>query len=203
MTCLFCMALFVTFQAFSGVAVSDIEKWYKQKDKTVIKHVAAPQTIAEEEKKIKAEETTKPLEQSIDWSKFRSVEVMATGYTAGIESTGKHPNHPQYGITYSGVRVKRDLYSTIAADLKVFPVGTILFIPGYGYGVVADKGGAIKGHSLDLYYETVTDVYNQWGKRKVKVYIVKQGNGKLTEQELTHLNEDESMQVFRQQYLKK
>nr|MBS9408334.1 hypothetical protein [Streptococcus oralis] len=81
---------------------------------------------------------------------YRSIEMTATGYTSGIESTGKRPGHPEYGITYSGVKVKRDLYSTIAADLRVFPIGTILFVPGYGYGVVADKGGAIKGNRLDL-----------------------------------------------------
>jgi 3D (Asp-Asp-Asp) domain-containing protein len=141
------------------------------------------------------------LEEAIDWSKYPSTVVVATGYTAGIESTGKTPDHPEYGITYSGVRVKRDLYSTIAADLDIFPIGTILFIPGYGYGVVADKGGAIKGNRIDLYYDTVEDVYKYWGKKKVQVYIVKKGDGTLSEEELKRLNEDETMQVFRQQYL--
>src|ERR1700737_3612707 len=37
-------------------------------------------------------------------SAFESVEVMATGYTAGFESTGKSSNHPQYEIPYSGVK---------------------------------------------------------------------------------------------------
>lgn len=142
------------------------------------------------------------LEQANDWSKYRVIEMTATGYTSGIESTGKRPGHPEYGITYSGVKAKRDLYSTIAADLRVFPLGTILFVPGYGYGVVADKGGAIKGNRLDLYYDTVKDVYSQWGKKKVNVYIVKIGNGKFSEEELTMLNQDETMQVFRGQYLK-
>src|SRR5690606_19681940 len=125
-----------------------------------------------------------------------------TGYTAGKESTGKTPDHPAYGITYSGVKVTRDLYSTIAADLDVFPIGTILFIPGYGYGVVADTGSAIKGNKIDLYFETVQDVYEQWGKREVTVYLIERGNGRLTEETLKQLNEDETMQVFRQQYLK-
>ncbi len=142
------------------------------------------------------------LEDAIDWSQYPTKKVIATGYTAGVESTGKHPNHPSYGITYSGVKVKRDLYSTIAADLDVFPLGTILFIPGYGYGVVADIGGAIQGNRLDLYYETVADVYKNWGKKQLDVYVVKVGDGKLTEEQLNQLNENESMQVFRQQYLK-
>ena len=71
--------------------------------------------------------------------------------------------------------VKRDLYSTVAADLNVFPIGTILFIPGYGYGVVADKGGAIKGNRVDLFFNTVDDVYDQWGKKEIDVYVIEEG----------------------------
>lgn len=134
---------------------------------------------------------------------IRQKKVVATGYTAGVESTGKHPDHPGYGITYSGVKVKRDLYSTVAADPNVFPIGTILFIPDYGYGVVADTGGAIKGNRLDLYYETVKDVYNDWGKKQLDVYVIKMGDGHLSEEQLNRLNNNESMQVFRQKYIKK
>jgi len=119
---------------------------------------------------------------------FDKVTVIATGYTAGKESTGKEPSHPEYGITYSGVPVRRDVFSTIAADLEIFPIGTILYIPGYGYGVVADTGSAIKGKKIDLYFETVDDVYQQWGKRKVDVYVVKRGEGKLSENILDQYN---------------
>ncbi|WP_420819554.1 3D domain-containing protein [Paenibacillus pinistramenti] len=119
------------------------------------------------------------------------VTVLATGYTAGYESTGKRPSHPQYGITYSGVKVRRDkgALSTIAADLKVFPLGTILYIPGYGYGVVADKGGAIKGNHLDLYFSTTKQVFEEWGKKKVDVRVIKWGDGKLTEQMIQKFGE--------------
>lgn len=123
--------------------------------------------------------------------------VTATGYTAGIESTGKTEDHPAYGITYSGVVVKRDLYSTIAADPDVYPIGTILYIPDYGYGVVADTGSAIKGRKLDLYFNTVADVFNEWGKKETPVHVVKLGDGTLTETEMDSLNSDETMQVFR------
>lgn len=108
---------------------------------------------------------TKPLEEAFDWDEYPVQRVTATGYTAGAESTGKNPGDPLYGLTYSGVKVKRDLYSTVAADPSVFPIGTILFIPNYGLGVVADTGSAIKGNRLDLYFETVKDVYNEWGKK--------------------------------------
>lgn len=137
------------------------------------------------------------IEEAITLSRYPRHEVLATGYTAGYESTGKMPASPSYGITYSGVKVKRDLFSTIAADLNIFPIGTILYIPGYGYGVVADKGGAIKGNHLDLYYETVQDVYENWGKKTLQVYLVQKGDGTLSEDQLERLNATKVKQVFK------
>ncbi len=122
-------------------------------------------------------------------SQYPAVRVTATGYTAGIESTGKTIDHPEYGVTYSGVQVRRDVYSTVAADLNLFPLGTVLYIPNYGYGVVSDKGSAIVGHKIDLYFDTVDDVYEQWGKKLVTVYVIKYGNGRVTEKILNEYNE--------------
>jgi 3D (Asp-Asp-Asp) domain-containing protein len=118
-----------------------------------------------------------------DLRKYSAVEVVATGYSAGKESTGKTPEHPEYGITYSGMKVVRDVtaLSTIAADPEVFPLGTLLFIPGYGYGVVADTGSAIKGKKIDLYFNTKDQVYQEWGKKTVQVFVLKQGTGKVTD----------------------
>jgi 3D (Asp-Asp-Asp) domain-containing protein len=118
---------------------------------------------------------------------IESVVVTATGYTAGVESTGKRPGDRGYGITYSGVKVRRGIVSTIAADPKVFPIGTLLYIPGYGYGVVADTGKAIKGNRIDLYFETTGQVYREWGKRTVQVEVLVRGNGRLTEERLAEL----------------
>ncbi|WP_338555092.1 3D domain-containing protein [Paenibacillus sp. KS-LC4] len=119
---------------------------------------------------------------------YNKVKVVATGYTAGVESTGKRPGHPSYGITYSGVKVRRDMVSTIAADPKLFPIGSLLYIPGYGYGVVADTGSAIKGSRIDLYFETTADVFKQWGKRTVEVEIIRKGSGKLSQAWLNKVN---------------
>ncbi|GAB6926790.1 hypothetical protein JCM10914A_07730 [Paenibacillus sp. JCM 10914] len=122
---------------------------------------------------------------------LNTVKVTATGYTAGYESTGKKPGHPQYGITYSGVKVKRDrnTLSTIAADPKVFPLGSILYIPDYGYGIVADIGSAIKGQKIDLYFATTKQVFKEWGKKDVEVQVIKTGSGKCTEEMLQMLGE--------------
>jgi len=184
MLILFIAALMTTFYSITGIGIFELISY---KTEPVTSTAVASQT--------------QQVLEDLDWSRYPKKTIVATGYTAGVESTGKEPNHPEYGITYSGVKVKRDLFSTIAADLNVFPIGTVLFIPGYGYGVVADKGGAIKGDRLDLYYDTVEDVYQEWGKKTVEVSIVKMGNGKLTEEELQAMNEDETMQVFRQQFV--
>lgn len=122
---------------------------------------------------------------------LETLKVVATGYTAGVESTGKKPGHKEYGITYSGVKVRRDKnkLSTIAADPKVFPLGTILYIPGYGYGIVADTGSAIKGRKIDLYYKTTKQVYKEWGKKTVHVHVIMRGKGKVTEKLIKQWNE--------------
>ncbi|MGP4040570.1 3D domain-containing protein [Gracilibacillus sp. D59] len=166
------------------------------KKKKFVKHINKPVTY------ISSEEITAPstLEETLDLSQYEKHKVVATGYTAGVESTGKTPDHPAYGVTYSGVKVTRDLYSTIAADLSVYPIGTILYVPDYGYGIVADKGGAIKGNKIDLYYPTVKDVYEKWGKKTVDVYVIEYGTGHLTEEVLASLNNTESLQVFRHRY---
>lgn len=213
MSILFVGAVYATFTAVTNFTILDIKNVVANDVETVkqdneqfnerTSYLEKKQLNMMNERKryISSEQIEGPrsLEDVIDFEQFPRKRVIATGYTAGVESTGKSPGHPQYGITYSGVNVTRDLYSTIAADLSVFPLGTILYIPDYGYGVVADKGGAIKGNKIDLYYPTVDDVYSQWGKREIDVYVISQGSGKLSEEDLINLNEDEALQVFREQ----
>ncbi len=58
---------------------------------------------------------------------------------------------------------------TIAADTKYYPFGTRIYVPGYGWGVVTDRGSAIKGPSrLDLYFESHQEAL-EWGRRHVEV----------------------------------
>ncbi|MBP1993471.1 3D domain-containing protein [Paenibacillus eucommiae] len=157
--------------------------------KTMAKSVAndtEPKAVTEEVKANQQESTVSYQfvpKLTSDLAASSAVEVIATGYSPGIESTGKNPDHPQYGITFSGIKVVRDktAISTIAADPKVFPLGTLLYIPGYGYGVVADTGSAIKGNKIDLYFDTKDQVYKEWGKKTVKVFVLKKGSGKVNE----------------------
>ncbi len=60
---------------------------------------------------------------------------------------------------------------TIAADTKYYPFGTRMHVPGYGWGTVSDRGGAIKGPDrIDLFFSSHGDAL-EWGRRRVKVRI--------------------------------
>lgn len=71
------------------------------------------------------------------------------------------------GITASG---KKAQTGTIAADTSRYPFGTVVYIPGYGYGVVEDRGGAIRGDHIDLYFDSHNEA-QQWGIRRTRVRI--------------------------------
>jgi len=60
---------------------------------------------------------------------------------------------------------------TIAVDPRVIPLGTRLYVQGYGYGTALDTGGAIKGNRVDVFFDTEREA-DDWGVRDVKVYIV-------------------------------
>lgn len=214
MVLLFFGAVYATLSSISNVTFDDVHVWAEQKTEGMStfegnsfnkREIALKEKTLnlekEQERYISSEriEGPKTIAEAMNMKQYPTRTVLATGYTAGVESTGKTPDHPMYGVTYSGVKVKRDLYSTIAADLNVYPIGTIMYIEGYGFGVVADKGSAINGHKVDLYYPTVADVYEQWGKKEVNVSIVKMGDGSLTEKDLVDLNNNEALQVFREQ----
>jgi 3D (Asp-Asp-Asp) domain-containing protein len=76
------------------------------------------------------------------------------------------------GKTSSGTRVRP---GTIAADTSLYPYGTIMHIPGYGYGRVEDTGGAIKGQHIDL-YRPHHWFARRWGvqDKKIRVWLPKE-----------------------------
>lgn len=59
---------------------------------------------------------------------------------------------------------------TLAADTSVFPFGTILYIPGYGYGRVEDRGRDIKGYRIDVFFRHHSTA-EQWGRKRLNVRV--------------------------------
>jgi uncharacterized protein YabE (DUF348 family) len=77
------------------------------------------------------------------------------------------------GITATGVVPKRDSngLSTIAADPSIIPLGSKVYVQGYGYAVAQDTGGAIKNNKIDLYMNSESEA-KKWGVKSVNVYII-------------------------------
>lgn len=64
-------------------------------------------------------------------------------------------------------------YGTIAADTRYYPFGTKMYVPGYGWGIVQDTGGDIKGPDrLDIFFRSHRRTLG-WGRQQVDVKIVK------------------------------
>ena len=59
----------------------------------------------------------------------------------------------------------------IATDPNIIPLGTRVFIPGYGYAVAEDTGGAIVGHKIDVAFDTIAECY-EFGRQFIDIYIL-------------------------------
>lgn len=112
-------------------------------------------------KKLVSTSTVAPTRGS---SALRTFE--ATGYCSCIKCCG--PNAK--GITATGTKVQAN--RTIAVDPKVIPLGSKVKIEGLGTFTAEDTGSAVKGNIVDIYFGTHQEALN-WGRRKVKVSIIK------------------------------
>jgi 3D (Asp-Asp-Asp) domain-containing protein len=84
----------------------------------------------------------------------RTLTVSATGYALG-------------GTTSTGLPVG---WGVAAVDPSVIPLGTHMFVPGYGEAVAADTGGAVVGNTIDLWFPSVAQA-EQWGRRVVTITL--------------------------------
>lgn len=87
-----------------------------------------------------------------------ALEMLATAYTAACSGCT--------GYTASGLRAGHGI---VAVDPRVIPLGSKLYIPGYGFAVAGDTGGAIVGNRIDLGFDSIGGALS-FGRRAVKVY---------------------------------
>ena len=86
--------------------------------------------------------------------------MTSTAYTGGtLTATGTKPVYNPGGI------------STIAVDPNVIPLGSKVYVSGYGTAIAADTGGAINGNIIDVYFNSEADCI-AWGRRTVTVEIL-------------------------------
>ncbi|CAM4002659.1 LysM peptidoglycan-binding domain-containing protein [Mesobacillus thioparans] len=92
------------------------------------------------------------------------ITVEATAYTANCAGCS--------GITKTGVNLKTNPNAkVIAVDPSVIPLGSKVYVEGYGYATAEDTGGAIKGNRIDVFIPT-QDGAVDWGRKQVKVTIL-------------------------------
>lgn len=89
----------------------------------------------------------------------RWITVLATAYV---------PGHGCGTRTATGRRARKGI---VAVDPRVIPLGTRLYIPGYGYAVAADTGGSIKGYRIDLCFNSLSEA-RRFGRRRIRIQIL-------------------------------
>ena len=103
-------------------------------------------------------------------SKSITIRMEVTAYCPCVKCCG--PN--AQGITASGKLITHNGGKFVAADTSLLPFGTKLVIPGYADNQaveVADRGGAIKGNKLDLFFPT-HEAALVWGRQMVEVTVI-------------------------------
>lgn len=120
------------------------------------------------------------------WNRYVSEGGRKGSTYSGLTASGTTPYEPEPGL-FSADSLQRPWMipvrliffpwyllpksGTVAADTRYYPFGTRMYIPGYGWGVVEDRGGAIKGPDrIDLYFDSHDDAL-RWGRRTLPVTI--------------------------------
>jgi len=94
----------------------------------------------------------------------KKIMVSATAYTAYCNGCS--------GTTATGINLRENPSAkVIAVDPNVIPLGTKVYVDGYGYAIAGDTGGAIKGNKIDLFMESSSEAYS-WGRRTVALTIL-------------------------------
>ncbi|MGE7603676.1 LysM peptidoglycan-binding domain-containing protein [Peribacillus sp. NPDC097675] len=94
----------------------------------------------------------------------KEMTVRATAYTADCQGCS--------GVTATGVDLKANPNEkVISVDPSVIPLGTKVYVEGYGYATAADTGSAIKGNKVDLFIPNKEDALN-WGVKNVNLKIL-------------------------------
>lgn len=90
--------------------------------------------------------------------------VTATAYTAGCNGCS--------GVTATGINLNANPnLKVIAVDPSVIPLGSKVWVEGYGHAIAGDTGGAIKGNKIDLHVPTKQQAYS-FGRRQVKIKVM-------------------------------
>ncbi|MEK4626707.1 MAG: ubiquitin-like domain-containing protein [Solibacillus sp.] len=148
-----------------------IERTYeivKENGKVVSKQVSSEKVLAEPTKKVVAV-GTKVVTATVSRSNGEPASgkefyVEATAYTPYCEGCS--------GVSATGINLRSNpSMKLVAVDPRIIPLGTKVWVEGYGYAVAGDTGGAIKGNKIDILVPTKAQAYS-WGRKKVRIKVL-------------------------------
>ncbi len=109
---------------------------------------------------------TSPVSDAAFSGTYRDkVTAFTTWYNAS--HGGKTRDDPWYGYTATGAWLEKGICAT---DPAYIPMGTLMYIPGYGTCLAADVGGGVRGWHVDLGFPE--SAVNPWGANYVDIYII-------------------------------
>lgn len=166
------------YQASQSLKMSDYGAHEKSLDTINNTHVKKEPMVSDAEVKVEEKASYLPF-NNMDIQEPVQIPVkeitgtdktkeLSYGNALSMEATGYSRFDPGCGnYTATGEYLR---YGIAAVDPDVIPLGTDLYIEGYGHAVALDTGGAIVGHRIDLAFDSHQEALN-WGRRNVTVYI--------------------------------
>jgi 3D (Asp-Asp-Asp) domain-containing protein len=132
----------------------------KSASETNVQAQQKPQTAAKTNKTASSQQNA----ASAAKAEGKVLTVSATAYTAYCNGCS--------GITATGIDLRSNPnQKVIAVDPSVIPLGSKVYVEGYGHAIAGDTGGAIKGNKIDLFIPS-KDAALQWGRKQVKVTVL-------------------------------
>jgi len=116
------------------------------------------------------------LDDGTPYRYSKVMDMVATAYDLSFASCGKYPDHPQYGITYSGTQARPGVVAVDPSSIKLkskLYVESLDRMPDYGFSSAEDTGSAIKSNRIDLFIENNAQAV-RYGVRKVRVYVLEE-----------------------------
>lgn len=147
--------------------VSKVYQVVLENGKEVSRKLVETKTLKESQNKIVAIGTqvqTASISRGAEAVSGKEFYVNSTAYTAYCNGCS--------GVTATGINLRSNPdIKVIAVDPSVIPLGSKVYVEGYGHAIAGDTGSAIKGNKIDVFFPTKEQAY-RWGVRKVKITIL-------------------------------